>query len=625
MSTLVPALDTTTPLAPAQQPEADASHVHVVQFYKERQGLLDSLTDLLGSALSHGEAAIVVAAKELREGLENGLSRRRIDTAKAAREGRYVPLDAHETLSQFMVDGLPNGALFAELIGETILQAKAAAGGPEASVAVFGEMVALLAADGNIEGALALERLWNDLAETHSFSLQCVYPLNQFSKAEHRHAFSKVCAEHSAVVLPERSPSAASKAEHLHSILVLQQKAEALEAEIALRRGEEWFRMFVEAVQDYAIFMLDAAGRVATWNKGAERIKGYKASEIIGKHFSVFYPEDAVQTRKPWWELEVVAEQGRIEDEGWRIRKDGSRFWANVIITAVRDEQGKLIGFGKVTRDLTERKQAEERLEQANEQLREQARDLEEAVGRVRDSEKSLRELTLQLLRSQDNERRRIGRDLHDSLGQYLSVLKLKLEFLLHTAEDHGDPQRNKEIRQCSTLADDCITEVRTLSHLLYPPLLEEIGLKSAVPWYLDGFAKRSRIKTSVEISMEMGRLPLDVELAMFRVLQEALTNVHRHSGSETARVRLEERDGCAVLEVADKGKGMPPAMLEALSQEDWAAAGVGMRGMNERIRQLGGRLEVRSDGTGTTVTATVPVENLSPSATTPDSAGSRA
>jgi PAS domain S-box-containing protein len=620
MSTLVDTLDTTTTaLAPIHQPRADNRPVHLVQFYREREPLLDSLSGFVGAALAQGGAAVVVALQERRDGLAKRLRQRGLDISKAVRAGRYVWLDARETLSELMVDGLPDGARFADRIGRTILEAKAAAAGAGAPVTIIGEMVALLSADGNIEAALLLEQLWNDLAKTHSFSLRCAYPLSHFSQQHQREAFLKVCAQHSGVVPPESSPVLASEAERLHSVLVLQQKAEALEAEIALRHSEERFRVFVEAVQDYAIFMLDADGRVATWNKGAERIKGYKASEIIGKHFSCLYPEDAVRAGKPQRELEIAAQEGRVEDEGWRIRQDGSRFWANVVITALKDDAGKLIGFGKVTRDLTERMQAHERVQLANEQLSAQARELEEAVRKVRDSEKSLRELTVQLLRSQEEERRRIGRDLHDSLGQYLSVLKIKLDFLSRSADVNREPQFRKEVLQCSGLADDCITEVRTLSHLLYPPLLEEVGLKSAVPWYLDGFAKRSGIKTSIEITTQFGRLPLDVELAIFRVLQETLTNVHRHSGSTTVTVRLQQRDGWAALEVSDQGRGMPPAILEALGQERWAAVGVGLRGMNERIRQLGGRIEVRSGGTGTTVTVTVPIENDPLSTAMPD------
>ena len=125
--------------------------------------------------------------------------------------------------------------------------------------------------------------------------------------------------------------------------------------------GVDLLRLLVKTVRDYAIFVLDPTGHVASWNDGAQRIKGYSAAEIIGRHFSVFYPEEDIASGKPKWELERAAEQGRFEDEGWRVRKDGSRFWANVVITALRDEEGKLVGFAKVSRDLTERRAAEQR------------------------------------------------------------------------------------------------------------------------------------------------------------------------------------------------------------------------------------------------------------------------
>src|SRR5690349_410653 len=136
--------------------------------------------------------------------------------------------------------------------------------------------------------------------------------------------------------------------------------SERRDAEEELRLSEERFRLIVQTVKDYAIFMLDPQGNVATWNEGARRIKGYNADEIIGRHFSTFYPHADLERGKPAWELEVAAREGRFEDEGWRIRKDGTQFWANVIITALRNEHGKLRGFSKITRDLTERKKAED-------------------------------------------------------------------------------------------------------------------------------------------------------------------------------------------------------------------------------------------------------------------------
>jgi formate hydrogenlyase transcriptional activator len=145
-------------------------------------------------------------------------------------------------------------------------------------------------------------------------------------------------------------------------LTVVRDITERKQAETALRRSEEQFRLLVEGAPDYAIFMIDPQGRVATWNRGAERIKGYRAEEIIGQHFSKFYPQESLERGKPQHELEVAAAEGRFEDEGWRIRKDGSRFWANVIITALRGQDGQLVGFSKVTRDFTDRKRAEESL-----------------------------------------------------------------------------------------------------------------------------------------------------------------------------------------------------------------------------------------------------------------------
>ena len=152
-------------------------------------------------------------------------------------------------------------------------------------------------------------------------------------------------------------------------LVILQEMSRRHKAEEALREGEERFRLLVSGVKDYAILMLDSEGRLASWNAGAERIKGYRADEILGKHFSVFYPPEEVERGKPQFELKVAEEQGRVEDEGWRVRKDGSRFWANVVITALRDDKARLRGFAKVTRDMTERRRAEEDMETRNAQL----------------------------------------------------------------------------------------------------------------------------------------------------------------------------------------------------------------------------------------------------------------
>ena len=572
---------------------------HVVQLYAEDGFLIDVLSRFVGGALAVGDAAVVIATKPHRTELERRLAANGVDTDKAALQGRYIALDAIQTLPKVMVEGLVDEGRFREIVGGALVKAETSIARKQGRVAVFGELVALLWAADRPSEAIRVERLWNDLAKSHSFSLLCAYPIAGCNHERHIEPFLKMCGEHSSVIPSESYLVLRNEEERLRSIANLQQRAQVLEKELALRENEAPFRLLVEAVQDYAIFILNPEGYVSTWNVGAERIKGYKAEEIIGRHFSRFYPEEDVRNGKPRWELVVATKEGRFEDEGWRIRKDGSRFWANVIITAIKDGSGKLIGFAKITRDFTERMQTQKALEQEVAERR-------DAERRFQDSEKSLRQLSLHLLRTQDEERRRIGRDLHDSLGQYLAVLKMKLDSVAALI-GHKQDEMAREFGQCIRLMEDSIREVRTVSYLLYPPMLEEMGLKSAIPWYLDGFSIRSGIKTTFEVETEFGRLPRESELALFRVLQEGLTNVHRHSGSPTAHVRLLVEDGMAVLKIEDNGKGIRPELLEEFCQEWMGGLGIGVRGMNERMRQLGGRLELASGDKGTTVTAKVP------------------
>jgi PAS domain S-box-containing protein len=558
---------------------------HVVYFYQESDALLESLTDFIGAALGAGNGAIIIASKVHLDGLQHRLKACGLDTQKASSQGRYLAFDASALLSQILVNGIPDEERFATTVGKAMGRMHAALKGPRPAIAVFGEMVALLWTEGKMEAAIRLEQLWNELAKKYSFSLRCAYPMANCQGEKNIQPIVKVCAEHTAALFEDGGG--------------FQSRSDG---KIELRRTEERFRLLVDAVQDYAIFMLDVQGHVSSWNTGAQRIKGYAVSEIIGKHFSIFYPEEDLRNGKPAWELEMAIKDGRFEDEGWRLRKDGSRFWANVIISAIRDESGRLIGFGKVTRDFTEKVRTSEALQKEVAERR-------EAQQKLHDSEKSLRQLSLRLLQTQDEERRRIGRDLHDSVGQYLVGLKMKVDSLKSSAQ-RNEPRNSNELAECSQLIEEAISEVRTISYLLYPPMLEELGLKSAVPWYLDGFTKRSGIKTSFEVSPEFDRISGDLELALFRVLQESLTNVHRHSGSSTAIVRLLAKDQTVILQVIDQGKGTQSKNLEDRAQDWMGTFGVGLRGMNERLRQLGGTLELFSSQEGTTVSATLPLPN---------------
>jgi signal transduction histidine kinase len=289
-----------------------------------------------------------------------------------------------------------------------------------------------------------------------------------------------------------------------------------------------------------------------------------------------------------------------------------------VVITAIRNHAGELLGFGKVTRDFTDKMLAARALQ-------DEVVERQRAQVSLQQSENALRDLSVHLLRTQDEERRRIGRDLHDSLGQYLAVLKMKVDSLAAARSESDDAL---ELAQCAHLAEESIKEVRTIAYLLYPPMLEEVGLKSAIPWYLDGFSARSGIRTAFEVSPDFLRLSRDAEVALFRVLQESLTNVHRHSGSGTADVRLSREGNNGVLEVRDHGRGIAPSIMQSCVVDRMSAFGIGLRGMRERLQQLGGRLEVVSAETGTTVRAIVPltaelVPGAGQSHTTPRSSSS--
>jgi signal transduction histidine kinase len=215
-------------------------------------------------------------------------------------------------------------------------------------------------------------------------------------------------------------------------------------------------------------------------------------------------------------------------------------------------------------------------------------------------AEASLRTLSARLLELQDQERRRFSRELHDSLGQYLVGVKMNLAMAANSAPS------NSHIAEAVALLDQAISETRTISHLLHPPLLDETGFASAARWYVDGFTKRSGIQTSLDLPENLDRLSTSLELALFRVLQESLTNVHRHSQSPRADVTLKVSGSEVMLRIRDYGKGMPPDVLSRFRRRR-AHGGVGLAGMRERIRELGGQLEMDSDERGTQVLATLP------------------
>ncbi len=242
---------------------------------------------------------------------------------------------------------------------------------------------------------------------------------------------------------------------------------------------------------------------------------------------------------------------------------------------------------------LQKRAQAEEALRRAHDAL--------ESLVEQRTA--ALRRLSARLLRVQDEERRRIARELHDSLGQYLTAAKINLDVLARTKGDGA------YLREAQQLIDRAISDTRTLSHLLHPPLLDEAGFISAAHWYVEGFGKRSGIRASLEIPEGFERLPSEIETALFRILQESLTNVHRHSASRSVEVRLTRDSSFVTLSIQDHGKGIPADTLDRFKKTG-TNVGVGLAGMRERIKELGGTFHLESGPKGTLLKAIVPVSS---------------
>jgi signal transduction histidine kinase len=241
---------------------------------------------------------------------------------------------------------------------------------------------------------------------------------------------------------------------------------------------------------------------------------------------------------------------------------------------------------------LLEREAAEQALRRAHDLLETQ----------VEQRTNALRALSARLMRVQDEERRRIARELHDSLGQYLAAAKINLDVL--ATEKNNGPVHLKEAQN---LIERAISDTRTLSHLLHPPLLDEAGFGTAAKWFVEGFGKRSRITTTLEIPPDLHRLSPETEIVLFRILQESLTNVHRHSEASEVEVRITADHSVVTLTVEDHGKGIPQHVLERFAKSG-TNVGVGLAGMRERVKELGGIFEIRSGKTGTRVKAVVPV-----------------
>jgi PAS domain S-box-containing protein len=326
-----------------------------------------------------------------------------------------------------------------------------------------------------------------------------------------------------------------------------------------------------------AILVRDVDGVILFWNRGAQETYGWSAAEACGNVSHQILNTQFPEAFEHWQER--LLSRGSWEGELVHLTKDGRRIHVASRQVLQHDQKGRTIGILEINRDITSRKDAEE----------------------------ALRNLSGRLLQLQDEERRRIARELHDSTGQSLAALVIHLS-AVSTRISAIDPAAEEMLREAIDLSQKASDETRTLSYLLYPPTLDHAGLRSALEWYIDGFTQRSKVKVELDVSIGQERLAEIVERTLFRIVQESLTNIFRHSGSNTASVRISRQAGIVRLEVADNGKGIPEDVLAALNSSG-GQLGVGIRGMRERIRQLGGWLQVRSQPGGTTIISSLPVD----------------
>ena len=336
-----------------------------------------------------------------------------------------------------------------------------------------------------------------------------------------------------------------------------------------VRAQAEW----LDAASD-AIFVVDSDERITYWNKGAERLYGWASADAIGKS-----PHELLHTDFPVPLAEIARHRqlGGWQGDLVHTKRDGTRVTVASRWTTLKDEHNNAMSWLEINRDITDRKAAE-----------------------------AAHQLSAQLLKMQDAERRAIARELYDSTGQMVIALMLNLGHL--KAFENLSPEQARLVSDSDRILQNVDGELRAISHLLHPPLLDEAGLWTALEWYVEGFKQRTRIAATLERDPNFGRLNSDLEVALFRIVQECLTNVHRHSGSQEATVRLLRSMGEVRLEVQDSGRGIPAQ--KPLSIHGDSTMGVGLRGMRERVRQLGGKLSVESNARGTTIAATFPLSS---------------
>lgn len=449
---------------------------HEVQFYFDDRFLIRSLSELIEEALLAGSSAIVVATPSHRDSLAEELGRAGINVAAMAERGRYLALDADQTLAQFTVEGTLDKSRFEQLIGEIISCSAAAA--PSKKVIVFGEMVMLLWQRGQAKTALQLEDFWNDLAKRHSFHLRCAYHLPSFDREVHTELFSRICGAHHAVIPAEGYTSVADENERLRTVARLQQTEQVVKKE-------------------------------------AEDRKAAQAQTL------------EVQSRNQ-----------------------------------------------KLLNEVRQREAAEE----------------------------ELRRFTRRLLTARDEEQRRIAAQLHENMAQLLAALSLYFG-VLHEEKDSLNPRVASVVDSSRSVSENLLGQIRKLSHLLHPPTLDDMGLRSAVQEYVEQFQNSSGVHVNLEIAPDLGRFDRRLEISVFRIVEEGLSTVYPRGADSFASVRLNRSSGKLIVEIQNSSSATAGGEAAAWAQTR-------MTGIHARVIDHGGSVRFSSDPAGTLISVTLPLKS---------------
>jgi PAS domain S-box-containing protein len=359
--------------------------------------------------------------------------------------------------------------------------------------------------------------------------------------------------------------------------------------------------------------LMSLDGTLIDANQLSLEASGYSADQVLGRVFweTPWWRESKDAQRKIRTAAQLAAQGKPYVEELPYVVADGTPRKVDFGLHPIRDENGEISFLYATGTDITDRKRAEENFRKLAGQLESEVttrtRELESRNSDVLRQTELLRVLSSRLMEVQDAERRRIARELHDSAGQLLSVLSINLSNLAQQSRTKA-PELAETSDECHRIVQQMSQEIRTMSYLLHPPLLEEIGLSAALDWYVKGLTERSELDVRLSVPEKFRRLPRELELAVFRVVQECLTNIYRHSGSKTASIEVSIQKDNLLLVIADQGTGIP---REKLSQIQSYGSGVGIQGIRERLRAFQGEMQIESSDSGTTITVTfkVPAE----------------